>query len=63
MTISKYYRQLNPVVTEKVNHVERMRAHLRQDKVQNVHESFKQAAFDMEEVIVAAVVPMRCSHS
>lgn len=30
MTISKYYRQLNPVVTEKVNHVERMRAHLRE---------------------------------
>ena len=32
MTISKYYRQLNPVVTEKVNHVERMRAHLREDE-------------------------------
>ena len=30
MKISKYYRQLNPVVTEKVNHVERMRAHLRE---------------------------------
>ena len=30
MKISKYYRQLNPVVTEKVNHVERMRVHLRE---------------------------------
>ena len=25
MTISKYYRQLNPVVTKKVNHVERVK--------------------------------------
>jgi hypothetical protein len=30
MTISKYYRQLNPVVTEKVNHVAKLRGHLRE---------------------------------
>jgi len=46
MSLQGYLRQVKPRLIEShINHV---------DRIQNVHESFKQAAFDMEEVIVAA---------
>jgi len=45
MTLQKYVKQVSPRNESYVNHV---------DKIQTIKETYKQAAYDMEEVIVAA---------